>query len=401
VALGDSVAARPDSYVYHLFGFLRTAQGGALDTLHNRSRGGDDSGTLRTGGQLATAIADIDRPSDTEIVTIDIGGNDRFGCGSDPGRPTWHLATCPFAANFAATLADLEVALGRDPGSESLVAMTYYNPASGTGSAQEGDYDRGLLGTDLRIFCAPGGDARLGLNDRIACISRSHGALVADVHPAFKLGGQALIADGIHPNGAGQAVIAAEFRTALGKPGPWPPPATAGDDRITGTPENDRLCGLGGSDVIFGLAGNDTLLGDACGAMPLAARTALAAAAAGHDSLVGGTGDDRLRGAGGRDALRGNAGNDLLVGGRGDDGLAGSSGRDRLDAGPGDDRLNGGNGRDKLTAGPGNDMIDTRDGTRDTVDCGRGRKDKTRVDLRDRLRRCEGVRRTAFRRVRL
>jgi lysophospholipase L1-like esterase len=221
VALGDSVAAPSDSYVSIFFQFLRTSEGGGLDTLYNRAVGGADSTTLRTNGQLATAIADIDLPSDTKVVTIDIGGNDRFLCGGVP--PSWHLSTCPFAANFDATLADLQGALGRDPGAEALIAMAYYNPASGTGTTQEQDFDRGLLGTDLGIDCAPSGDPRLGLNDLIICISRSRGALIADVYPAFKLGGQALMSgDGIHPSSQGQAVIAAEFRKAL----PFAPPDT-------------------------------------------------------------------------------------------------------------------------------------------------------------------------------
>ena len=222
VALGDSVAAPPDSYVYVLFEFLRTPEGGGLDTLYNRARGGEDSTTLRTNGQLATAIADIDQPSDTKVVTIDIGGNDRFACGGP--SPSWHLSSCVFAANFDLTLAELQEALGRDPGPESLVAMTYYNPASGTGTMQEQDFDRGLLGSDLQLYCAPGGDPRLGLNDRIVCISTSRGALVADVYPAFKLGGQALMGDSIHPNSQGQAVIAEEFRKLLGEPSPAPAP---------------------------------------------------------------------------------------------------------------------------------------------------------------------------------
>ena len=58
VALGDSVAAPLDSYVHVLFGLLGTPEGGGLDTLYNRARGGEDSTTLRTNGQLATAIAD-------------------------------------------------------------------------------------------------------------------------------------------------------------------------------------------------------------------------------------------------------------------------------------------------------------------------------------------------------
>ena len=98
--------------------------------------------------------------------------------------------------------------------------MTYYNPASGTGTAQERAYDNGLLGTDLQLFCAPSGDPRLGLNDQIACISARRAALVADVYRVFKLGGQPLISDGLHPTSKGQAAIARQFSKVLGLSNP-------------------------------------------------------------------------------------------------------------------------------------------------------------------------------------
>src|SRR5262245_4878474 len=88
VALGDSGGTPGDSYVTVPFEFLRTPEGGALDTLYNRAVSGADSARLRTNGQLAAAIADIDRPSDTKVVTIDIGGNDRLQCGGP--APSWH-----------------------------------------------------------------------------------------------------------------------------------------------------------------------------------------------------------------------------------------------------------------------------------------------------------------------
>jgi hypothetical protein len=195
VSLGDSVAAGFGSsgpsqggYPARLFAILRTPQGGGLSQWSNRARGGEDSTSLR-GGQLSEAIADIDAPSDTRVVTIDIGGNDRTACASG-----WYLPTCPFAANFTATLRDLQAALASDPGAEDLVAMAYYNPNSGLGPPTEPDIDRGLLGTDLRLDCSQSGD-RLGLNDLIFCISGAQGAEVADAYPPFKAGGPARMAD--------------------------------------------------------------------------------------------------------------------------------------------------------------------------------------------------------------
>ena len=232
MSLGDSVATgvgssdpAQNSYPARLFAILRTPQGGGLSEWSNRARGGEDSTSLR-GAQLSEAIADIDAPSDTRVVTIDIGGNDRSVCAG-----AWYLPSCPFAANFAATIRDLQAALAGDPGAEDLVAMAYYNPSSGLGPPTEPDVDRGLLGTDLRIDCAQSGD-RLGLND-LSCIAGAQGAEVADAYPPFKAGGQALIADSLHPNDAGHAVLARTFCLTLRSvpdsacsavPPPPPPP---------------------------------------------------------------------------------------------------------------------------------------------------------------------------------
>ena len=46
------------------------------DQLLNRSQNGATSTSLKDGGQLTPALADINAASDTEAVTIDIGGND-------------------------------------------------------------------------------------------------------------------------------------------------------------------------------------------------------------------------------------------------------------------------------------------------------------------------------------
>jgi hypothetical protein len=143
-------------------------------------------------------------------------------------------------------------------------------------------------------------------------------------------------------------------------PPPPPPPGllvgncanvqngSAAGNTLRGTIAGDRLVGLRGDDVLTGSAGNDC--------------------------LDGGPGNDRLSGASGRDRLRGSSGNDSLRGG---------SGRDRLD---------GGSGRNKISAGSGNDVINAVNGRRERVNCGAGR-DRVAADDRDRLVRCERVRR--------
>ena len=68
---------------------------------------------------------------------------------------------------------------------------------------------------------------------------------------------------------------------------------TAGNDFLSGTPNNDTMYGLGGDDTIKGREG--------------------------HDTLYGGDGDDYMEG---------NGGNDILIGGLGADTIKGSSGVD-------------------------------------------------------------------------
>jgi subtilase family protein/hemolysin type calcium-binding protein len=96
------------------------------------------------------------------------------------------------------------------------------------------------------------------------------------------------------------------------------------------------------------------------------------------------------------DLLRGTARGDRLVGRGGDDRILGEQGPDCLLGGRGMDRLRGGRGRDRLRGGAGADRLSARGGARgsapDVVDCGPGR-DVARVDRRDRVRRCEKVRR--------
>jgi lysophospholipase L1-like esterase len=232
VALGDSVAAGPGTYVDHLLPHYESTLG--VTQLSNRAVSGETSGSIRTNGQLDRALADISAASDTRAVTIDIGGNDRFECAD-----SWD--SCPFRYNLSATLSDLKAALDSDPGAESFAAMAYYNPASGlggTGEYSESSYDRGLLGTDLVIDCEIMAGPRVGINDLIYQEAGRRGALVADPYLAFKTGGQAFMADSLHPNDAGHAAIADAFREAsaqcpqageLPPPIPPPPPPPSND----------------------------------------------------------------------------------------------------------------------------------------------------------------------------
>lgn len=75
------------------------------------------------------------------------------------------------------------------------------------------------------------------------------------------------------------------------------------------------------------------------------------------EAVVGGDGDDILRGARGHDTLEGMRGADQLTGRVGHDSLSGGKGADRLAGGSGNDRLFGGAHGDILRDGPGRDVL--------------------------------------------
>jgi Ca2+-binding RTX toxin-like protein len=158
--------------------------------------------------------------------------------------------------------------------------------------------------------------------------------------------------------------------TANGCPAPVVVGPTAGNDILNGTAAGEQICGLAGNDTINGLGGNDTLFGDACNV-----KAKLLAATGGNDKLNGGNGNDTLYGAGGNDVLNGGKGKDKLFGGRGND------------------TLTGGPGVNKYSGGAGNDTVNARNGSKETIDCGAGKKDKATVDRKDKVRGCEKVRR--------
>ncbi len=225
VALGDSLAtgvgaSSPGKGYVGLLNDALTATEGVTEHS-NFDQPGATSGALR-GTQLTGALARINDPTDTTFVTIDIGGNDLIGgtCSLD-----WH-SSCPFRANFAATLDDLLGALATDPGSETLATMALYNPAAGLGPPNETNIKAELLGANGTLSATDSG-ADIGLNDVILQESQSRGLPMADPYPAFAAGAAPLLSgDGTHPNDAGYAAIARSFCEAMGVPclGSSPPP---------------------------------------------------------------------------------------------------------------------------------------------------------------------------------
>jgi Ca2+-binding RTX toxin-like protein len=123
---------------------------------------------------------------------------------------------------------------------------------------------------------------------------------------------------------------------------------TSGPDELQGTASDDSpVAGLGGNDTVYGGRGADKLFGD-------------------DGPPRNDDGNDQVYGGPGADTLTENGGSDLLVGGDGND-IIWALG-DKLASNPGEDTVKGGKG---------NDFINSVDGYKDTVDCGRGTDDVT------------------------
>ena len=173
---------------------------------------------------------------------------------------------------------------------------------------------------------------------------------------------------------------------------PGPGGGTNSNDTLTGTAAGEKICGLLGNDVIKAEAGNDTVFGDICDvkAKPIVGTQA---GAGGNDTLNGGAGNDTVYGAAGNDKLFGDAGNDKLFGGDGNDQLSGGAGKDTLDGGKGNDKLTPGADTNVVKGGTGDDTVNAKNGKKDTIDCGAGRKDSASVDRADKTKGCEKVKR--------
>jgi Ca2+-binding RTX toxin-like protein len=167
--------------------------------------------------------------------------------------------------------------------------------------------------------------------------------------------------------------------------------STNSNDTLDATGVGETICGLLGNDVINALAGNDTVFGDLCDVK--AKLTAAQAGVGGNDTIDGGAGNDTLYGAGGADRLLGADGADKLFGGAGNDTLDGGKGKDSLDGGAGNDKLTGGADVNSYKAGAGDDTVNAKNGKKETVDCGAGKKDSASVDKADKVKGCEKVKR--------
>lgn len=119
---------------------------------------------------------------------------------------------------------------------------------------------------------------------------------------------------------------------------------TDGDDTLVGGVGNDTIRGAGGDDIITGFEGDDSLKGNL-----------------GNDTIFGSDGCDILKGGWGSDYLVGGNSNDEIFGDFEDDTLVGGSGNDLLSGGSGDDFLFLGEGENTIEGGDGWDTLSLQD----------------------------------------
>jgi Ca2+-binding RTX toxin-like protein len=139
-----------------------------------------------------------------------------------------------------------------------------------------------------------------------------------------------------------------------------------GDDELLGGGGDDTVIGGAGADTIDGGAGLDTA--DYSDSTETVSVDLLAGSGNGGDAegdtltsienVVGGSGNDDLKGDSEVNALFGESGNDLLQGEGDDDDLHGGGGDDVLVGGAGADTLSGEDGNDSLRGGAGADQLD-------------------------------------------
>lgn len=123
----------------------------------------------------------------------------------------------------------------------------------------------------------------------------------------------------------------------------------SGDDNIKGTDAANFLSGNDGNDTIWAYGGNDTVSGGNGSDVLRGGND--------NDSVTGGNQNDTVQGDNGNDTVRGQNHNDKVYGGNGNDSVYGGEGNDTVDGGANTDRLFGENGNDKSYGGSGTDYL--------------------------------------------
>ena len=128
----------------------------------------------------------------------------------------------------------------------------------------------------------------------------------------------------------------------------------SGEDRIISGDMDDKAYGQSGTDQIFGQNGDDYIEGGSGSDQISGDR--------GNDTIHGNAGSDIINGGYDQDLIYGDDGSDVIVGGIGRDTIYGGTGSDEIDGGYDDDVLLGGSGADRLYGGFGNDRLEGEEG---------------------------------------
>ena len=125
------------------------------------------------------------------------------------------------------------------------------------------------------------------------------------------------------------------------------------DDTLFGGAGNDSILAGSGYNRVNGNTGDDTIVGkSATGDWLLGGQgndSIDASHSTGHNILNGNLGADTLHGGSGGDSLRGGQGDDVIVGGAGGDWISGDLGNNTLTGGGGADTFHAGAGTDVVT----------------------------------------------------
>lgn len=215
IAIGDSLAfgiGVPDpaqqGYVALTYKSLDNSdryRDSGLDLVNLAIPGATSGDLLLEGGQLDTAIAEIERRSEdnaVEIISLDIGGNDLLSlaaatspCLSDPAADACLDFLGQTLGALQSNLQEVLQSLREAAPTAGIFVLNLYNPFSGTGDIREGLADLGvqqLNGVVGAVVADPSMDAKLG-----------------NVFQLFSGRGEQWIAgDGLHPNEHGHQVLA-------------------------------------------------------------------------------------------------------------------------------------------------------------------------------------------------
>lgn len=325
------------------------------------------SGTLTYTAGAGEANAVTISPSNGSYVVKDAGQTSLVdGDGARGCTVSGNVATCPISG---VTGTEVRLKDGNDTASISTPVPGFLSGGAGNDVLTGGAAADTLAGGDGAdsLDGGPGPDALAGGagKDTVAYASRA-GAVDVDIDGNPDDGNADDDRSGVRDN------VAPDVEDVVGGKGNDDLSGSPAANVLQGGPGNDDLTGLGGNDVLDDGLGTNDLEGGGGDDVLRQGATANAG-----DVLHGGDGTDtvsyELRTtpvfvridepshdgdyfSGENDDVGADVEN--LIGGRGDDWLRGSAAANRVDGGPGNDAISGDTGADRLAGGKGNDQFD-------------------------------------------